>query len=171
MGNIFLKGEKMRKEDYEGLRRIADLESEEDDDEMIEGITFEPDDMNMIEGIEFVGEDPTAKVYLVLLILYEDIKDVDDEDRTDIIREWHIIAGRQTVYDWLKNLIESGSIDIHRSFILSGATAPEKAITVYRFMKTCVESNKVREISSFDIDDGNDPVLPKDDMKITDIDN
>ena len=35
-------------------------------------------------------------------------------------------------------------------------------------MKICLESNKVRDRSGFDIDDGNDPVLPSDDSTILD---
>ena len=157
---------KNKKDDFEELRKmksiVDDDNYEDEEDEELPG-------EQMREAITFVGEDPTTKVYLLLLTLYEEIdNDYDEDDELSIIREWHTVTGRQETYDYLKVLIENNGIDVHKSFILSGETAPEKAITVYRFMKVCLESNKVRDRSGFDIDDGNDPVLPSEDLTILD---
>lgn len=168
---------KQVKDDFktiENMKSIVDDEnynideSEEDDDspKMINAIEFVTRD-----AIQFVGEDPTTKSYLLILTVlnYSDDKDEDLED-VDIIRDWNVITGRQETYDWLKRMIESGAIDIHRSFVLANGVNLDDAITVYRFMKTCYEGGKVRDKSSFDIDDGNDPVLPTDDLKLTSLD-
>ena len=151
--------------DFEELRRLKSVADDDfEDDEESPSIT----NTGMREAIQFVGQDPTTKIYLVLLTMYEDEESNDGYEETNIYREWRIFIGRQHAYDWLKTIIDTGGMDFHRSFILSGETSPENAITVYRFMKTCLESNKVRG-GNFDIDDGNDPVLPADDLKITDI--
>lgn len=158
---------KNKKDDFEELRKMKSIvddenyNDEEDEDELPQN--------QIREAITFVGEDPTTKVYLLLLTLYEETIDDDGEyDDLSIVKEWYTIIGRQKTYDSLKVLIENHGIDVHRSFVLSGETAPEKAISVYRFMKICLESNKVRDRSGFDIDDGNDPVLPSDDSTILD---
>lgn len=158
---------KNKKDDFEELKKMKsivddeDYNDEEDEDELPQN--------QMREAITFVGEDPSTKVYLLLMTLYEESSlDYDEDSEMSIVRHWHVIIGRQNTYDYLKTLIENNGIDIHKSFILSGETAPEKAITVYRFMKTCLESNKVRDRSGFDIDDGNDPILPIDDLTILD---
>ena len=157
---------KNKKDDFEELRKMKSIvddenyNDEEDEDELPQN--------QMREAITFVGEDPTTKVYLLLLTLYEETIDDGEYDDLSIVKEWYTVIGRQKTYDSLKVLIENHGIDVHRSFVLSGETAPEKAISVYRFMKICLESNKVRDRSGFDIDDGNDPVLPSDDSTILD---
>ena len=153
-------------ESFEELKRLRSVADDDDYDEDDEADHIAK--MGMREAITFVGQDPTTKIYLILLTMYEDEESEDGYDETRICREWRLSTGRQYTYDWLKNIIEAGGIDVHKSFILSGETAPENAITVYRFMKTCIESNKVRG-GDFDIDDGNDSVLPADDLKIEDI--
>ena len=93
------------------------------------------------------GPDPTTKVYLILLFGY------DSEDDGYEYRDWEVIIGRQETYNRLKNLIESDAIDPLKSFVLSGNTEPEKAITVYRFMKHCIDNDRVVDNSSFDINE------------------
>lgn len=113
-----------------------------------------------------IEDDPTKKVYLILIISNGDGTD-DDGDYE--YRDWTVSVGRQETYDKLKDYIETNAINPAMSFILSGSTSPEKAITVYRFMKTCLESNKIIDNSDFDIDDGYEPILPEDDLKITEV--
>lgn len=97
-----------------------------------------------IPAIEFFGDNPDEKIYLLILT-------TNDEDGEG--RDWSISIGRQYTYDYLKNLIEAEAIDPNDSFILSGNQKVEDAITIFRFMKMCVDRNKVLETSGFDIND------------------
>ena len=96
-----------------------------------------------------IGPDPTTKVYLILSVGYSQDKETEGNE----IRDWEIVVGRQETYDRLKNLIQSEAIDPHVSFVLSGETAPEEAITVFRFMKYCQDGDKVVDNTSFDINE------------------
>lgn len=96
-----------------------------------------------------IGPDPTTKIYLILSLGYSQ----DNETEGDEVRDWEVVIGRQETYDRLKNLIESEAIDPHKSFVLSGETAPEQAITVFRFMKYCLDGDKVVDNTTFDIDE------------------
>lgn len=92
------------------------------------------------------GDDPDEKLYLLLLI--------DQEDAVNQA-SWEIKIGRQTTFDYLKNLISAGAIDQDMSFILSGSQNAEKAITIYRFMRMCIDNGYVllSNIEEFDPDD------------------
>lgn len=91
-------------------------------------------------------DDSSVKPYLLLLKL---TSDVDDEDVTS----WEVHIGRQDTYEHLRRLIEAEAIIPDESFILSGSTPFEEAITIYRFMKVMVDKNLVVEETGFDIDD------------------
>lgn len=97
-----------------------------------------------VPAITFFGDDPDSKVYLLLLL-------TNDEDGED--RDWAVMIGRQNTYNYLKNLIEAEAIDPNTSFILSGNQKCEDAITIFRFMKICIENTKVLDDSGFDIND------------------
>lgn len=147
----------MNNNDYDELRNLADhLEKET-------GM-----DLSDAKPAITIEDDPSKKVYLILIISNGD--DIEDHElNTYEYRDWIISVGRQETYDKLKDYIETNGINPAMSFILSGSTSPENAITVYRFMKTCYESGKVVDNSDFDIDDGYEPILPEDDVKITEV--
>ena len=92
-------------------------------------------------------DDPSIKPYLILLKL-------TDEDETIGETMWCIQIGRQDTYDYLKNLVKSEAIDVHHSFVISGNIKFEDAITVFRFMKTMREDEKILDgDEGFDIND------------------
>ena len=106
---------------------------------------------------------PDEKVYLILLSVYP----VNGEET---IREWQVKIGRQTTYDFLKDLVKNEAIDPNESFIISGSSEYEEAfhkdnarfegkpITVFRFLKVMRDSRKVLDDQTdFDINEF-DPV-------------
>lgn len=92
-------------------------------------------------------DDPTMKPYLLLLKLTD-----SDEQAGDTL--WLIRIGRQDTYDYLKDLIKAEAIDLHHSFVMSGNIKFEDAITIFRFMKTMRDDDKVLDGDEyFDIDE------------------
>ena len=105
---------------------------------------------NLTNAIYFEGDNPDEKRYLLLLTLYPDSTD----DISDSYRDWSIKIGRQATYDYLKHMIKEELIDPNLSFIIAGKAIednsskdkfiPESSpITVFRFMKVMLVSNKV----------------------------
>lgn len=93
------------------------------------------------------SDDPSSKPYLLLLKLTD-----DEEHMADTM--WCVQIGRQDTYDYLKNLIKSEAIDLHHSFVMSGNIKFEDAITVFRFMKTMRDDEKILDgDEEFNIDD------------------
>lgn len=110
--------------------------------------------------IEFIGEDPSEKPYLILLTIYAPSSDENIDDT----KEWCIKIGRQTTYDFLKNLIQNEIINPVASFIIAAElknadSSPSlrlssDAVSVFQFMKTMFEQNKVlNDPEEFCIDD------------------
>lgn len=106
---------------------------------------------------------PDEKVYLILLSVYP-------ANGEETIREWQVKIGRQTTYDFLKDLVKNEAIDPNESFIISGSSEYEEAfhkdnarfegkpITVFRFLKVMLDSRKVLDDQTdFDINEF-DPV-------------
>ena len=87
----------------------------------------------LVEAVTFEDEDPDLKLYLLLLVESGYESDIDE------CRSWELHIGRQYVFDYLKNLITAGSIDPDISFILSGKQPAEDALTIYRFMRICID--------------------------------
>lgn len=105
-------------------------------------------------------DNPDEKVYLLLMTLYGEYD----------TKDWQIKVGRQTTYDFLRDLVKNEVIDPNESFVLSGSDEYDpqfnkdnakfegKPITVFRFLKVMYESHKVLdENSDFDINEF-DPV-------------
>ena len=102
----------------------------------------------LIRGITY-DEEPD-KIYLVLL-------DGVDKDETTKFRDWEFIEGRQKAYDYIKSMIESEylNIDILESKIIvnSEKVKIDDGISIYEFMKTMKEKDKIIDYTSFDIED------------------
>lgn len=103
--------------------------------------------MDLRPAVTYIdGDDPEEKKYLVLLF------SEDDDNESD--RTWTIITGRQNVFDYLKNLLITESFSADNSYILSGDQKFENALTVYRFMKLCIENENVYcNTDEFDIEE------------------
>ena len=83
---------------------------------------------------------PEEREYLVLLSFYE------GEQNT-----YQGIVGRQNTFDYLKSIIEA--IDIGSSMVLAETVAFKDSITVYDFMKRCIEDDMVQNNDGFDIEE------------------
>ena len=104
----------------------------------------------LIRGVTYDPEE-TEKTYLILI----DGEEVDNEGRR--FRDWEIITGRQSAYDYIKNMLENEyvMIDVDKSKIIvsSDKVKVTDGISIYDFMKAMKQQDKVIDYSSFDIDD------------------
>lgn len=104
---------------------------------------------------------PDEKIYLVLLTIYP-TSFVEEE----IVRDWQVKVGRQETYDFLKDLVKEEAIDPNASFVIVGSDEYDeqfrkpnvnfsgKPITVFRFLKVMLDSNKVLDDKAdFDINE------------------
>lgn len=119
----------------------------------------------MSQAVSFEGENPDEKVYLTLLSYYNTEL---PKDYGDYERDWGYMIGRQSTYNNLKMLVQSESIDPHRSFIVGAEREfntmtnkdsivfnESRPITVFRFLLTMVETGKVLDDGDFDITEYN----------------
>ena len=118
---------------------------------------------NIMTPAIIIGDDPTEKVYILLLKCYNYIE--NDHCTEDIYNDWRVKIGRQETYDFLKNLIKEEIIDPNESFIISSdrdqtndqkdnITVTGTPITVFRFMKVMLEDKRVLDDEEgFDINE------------------
>lgn len=121
-------------------------------DEIDQVVTELKKDGKAIPGMFKYGlimeDDSSIKPYLLLLKLVND--DFKDEEE---IRDWQVSIGRQETYEHLRRLIQADAIIPEESYVLSGNTPFEEAITVFRFMKVMADSNLIVEETGFDINE------------------
>lgn len=105
------------------------------------------DKPELVSPVTFLNGDVDEKLYLILE--YDPAMiDYDLEART-----WRISIGRQATFDELKNAIMANDLDPDMSFIISGDQKFEDAITVYRFMRLCIDNGSVlHNDEEFDLD-------------------
>ena len=104
----------------------------------------------LVRGVSYDTE--PDKTYLILI-------DAQEKDNDEIsFRDWQVITGRQEAYDYIKGMIENEyiSVDIHTSKIIVSTVKIEEGISIYYFMKSMKENEKVIDYTSFDIEDYND---------------
>lgn len=124
----------------------------------------EANGVNMTPAVEF-DDNPDDKVYLVLLSFYN-----THDENNDYEQSWGIKIGRQSTYEFLKELVRNESIDPNMSFIIAAQReandeyngednvifVDSKPITVFRFLKVMYETRKVLDNGiDFDIDEYN----------------
>lgn len=111
------------------------------------------ENQGLIKGVSYDTE--PEKTYLIL-IEGEEVHD-DPTSEPQKIRDWEIVTGRQSAYDYIKNMIKSGYIivDTIKSKIIvdSEKVKVSDGITIYEFMKLMKEADKVIDYDSFDIED------------------
>lgn len=93
---------------------------------------------------------PNKKMYLVLLYINSNTDNVEDE------KDFFFEVGRQAVYSRIRDMLVDGvDIDCMKSliFVDSPMITISARTTVYSFMKTVREQNKVIDETSFDIED------------------
>lgn len=107
----------------------------------------------LVRGVSYDTE--PEKTYLILLDGCEEVYGHDDAAKP--FRDWQMVEGRQTAYDYIKNMIKSEYviIDIHKSKIIVSSEKVKitDGISIYEFMKAMKENDKVIDYSSFDIED------------------
>lgn len=101
---------------------------------------------------------------LYLVLLYYDSKDENKEDSKD----WIMMYGRQTVYDFIKNIITNEGVEdevalnVDKSLIYAdNPDIPDEnnklrisnGISLYKFVRDCVARKKVIDDPSFDIEE------------------
>lgn len=124
----------------------------------------EANGVNMTPAVEF-DDNPDDKVYLVLLSFYN-----THGENNDYEQSWGIKIGRQSTYEFLKELVRNESIDPNMSFIIAAQRevndeynvddnvifVNSKPITVFRFLKVMYETRKILDNGiDFDIDEYN----------------
>lgn len=103
----------------------------------------------LVRGVSYDTE--PEKTYLILIDAW------DISEGGDRIRDWEIVEGRQAAYDYIKNMIESEylSVDVMESKIIvsSDKVKVTDGVSIYKFMKSMKENDKVIDYTSFDIED------------------
>ena len=103
----------------------------------------------LVRGVSYDTE--PEKTYLILIDAW------DITDGGDKIRDWEIVEGRQAAYDYIKNMIQSEylSVDVMKSKIIvsSEKVKVTDGVSIYKFMKSMKENDKVIDYTSFDIED------------------
>lgn len=103
----------------------------------------------LVRGVSY-DEEP-EKTYLILL------DGLDVNAACQRFRDWEIVEGRQAAYDYIKQFLESGylEIDVIESKIIvsSEKVKVTDGISIYKFMKNMKEKDKVIDYTSFDIED------------------
>lgn len=74
------------------------------------------------------------KNYLILAIF---------NDTTDGERDWHWIEGRDEAAEFLFEQIET--FDALQSHVMSETQAPDRAVSIYTFLRFCMDEEKVSE--------------------------
>lgn len=125
----YVRGDKLCVE-YNGIQIYADLNQ----------VVY----INQKTNVIYIKENkklspPEEREYLVLLSFY-------NEQNT-----FQGIVGRQDTFDYLKSIIET--IDIGSSMVLAETVAFKDSITVYEFMKRCIEDGMVQNDDGFDIEE------------------
>lgn len=109
----------------------------------------------LVRGVTY-DEEP-EKVYLILL---DGIETYSDDLHAEIekdYRDWEIIEGRQKAYDYIKNMLETEYVTINvmtsKIIVSSEKVKVTDGISIYEFMKTMKEKDKIVDYTSFDIED------------------
>lgn len=134
---------------------IRGLNLSEEDKKFFESIIPADGNMTFTNAVTF-GDNPDEKPYLILLSMYPD----DTGITSDSYKDWSVKIGRQSTYDYLKEMVKNELVDPSTSFIIAGTDEdntfkPESnIITIARFLKVMKESNKVLDSEEdFDVDD------------------
>lgn len=111
-------------------------------------------EVNTEELVRGVSYDPEPeKTYLILLEGIEPVYGYDDVAKP--FRDWQMKEGRQAAYDYIKDMVQSEYviINVHKSRIIVSSVKITDGISIYKFMKSMKENDKVIDYTSFDIED------------------
>ena len=102
----------------------------------------------LVRGVSYDSE--PEKIYLILI-------DGTDNETGQRYRDWELVEGRQAAYDYIKNILESDYVTINvkesKIIVSTEKVKVTDGITIYKFMKSMKENDKVIDYTSFDIED------------------
>ena len=79
------------------------------------------------------------KPYLILAVQYGENTDPSEEYETVSQGEFYAIKGRRNVFQFIVETLNIYNIDLLKSYILSGNISFGKEITLYTFLRICIE--------------------------------
>lgn len=94
---------------------------------------------------------PEVKPYLLILLDNSTYLNGDEDFREG---QWVSIRGRQAIFDYLVS--NMGNYDMLHSFVLTGKIKLGQEISVYSFMRSLIQGNKVENTGNITIDELND---------------
>ena len=104
----------------------------------------------LIRGVSYDTE--PEKIYLILI----DGIDINNDIQTPY-RDWELVTGRQAAYDYIKSMIENDYVIINveesKIIVNSENVKITDGVSIYDFMKTMKDNNKIIDYTSFDIED------------------
>ena len=113
------------------------------ENQLIRGVTY--DEPELVPGVTY--DDENEKTYLIL------IEGQGADNYGELIRDWDFKVGRQEAYDYIKNYLESDYVlvDVINSKIIVDTLTIKESVSIFKFMKSMKENNKVVDETSFDI--------------------
>lgn len=94
---------------------------------------------------------PEVKPYLLILLDNNTYLNGDEDFREG---QWVSIRGRQAVFDYLVS--NMGNYDMLHSFVLTGKIKLGQEISIYSFMRSLIQANKIENTGNITIDELND---------------
>lgn len=94
---------------------------------------------------------PEVKPYLLILLDNNTYLNGDEDFREG---QWVSIRGRQAVFDYLVS--NMGNYDMLHSFVLTGKIKLGQEISVYSFMRSLIQGDKIENTGNITIDELND---------------
>ena len=117
------------------------------------------------EEVEALEKNKNGDIYKYLILLEGEYKDRDGEN----YKSFEMIQGRQAAYDLIKDILEHMNepdyeyiLDVSKSKIISEPPVItdetpritlSNMLTLYSFMKIMRQQNKIKDDTSFDIED------------------
>lgn len=144
--------------------------------------------LNIMNLVDSNGNEISMKKekgYIILLYL-NDYKDTDNGEEQEEIHEFVVAKGREMAIDSIFNeyVTMYDSVDMFKSVIMSDTTPPNRAISLYVFIRMMLEENKLskalidildREFGISDVFSFNDYIINNyynelEEQEITDLD-
>lgn len=108
-------------------------------------------------------KDNIDKPYLILYVTYDRMSDPETGEYLD--GEFKAIRGRRACYDYIINELSIYNINPMKSFILSGNIVFGNEVSVYTFIRQCIERYQYGDESI--IEELNDSIINLSEGKIT----
>lgn len=131
----YVRGNKLYVE-YKGVKLYVDIDSEI-------FINTMSDEIQVFKHKELAP--PEQREYLLLLAVN------DNEAEDGVLYQWTGIIGRQQAFDYIANMADD--LDWSNSRILAETATMSNMISIYKFMRLCIDNENVENPHGFDPDD------------------